>query len=136
MELDDEWEFRELLTYHYDGTGDPDMDGFTNAQEFADGTDSYQDAISTENVIEQNAVRVFPNPFTNQLNIELSSGLENSSIHLSVTDIYGKEVRQYTFDNQSSIVLNTLDFPKGVLVLNIRNDENELLKAQKIVSMK
>ena len=134
--LDDEWEFRELLTYHYDGTDDPDMDGFTNAQEFANGTDPYQSAINTNHFIEQNAVRVFPNPFTNQLNVELSPVLENSSIHISITDVYGKEIRQYIFENQSSIVLNTLNFPKGVLFLNIRNGKNELLKAQKIVSMK
>ena len=134
--LDDDWEFRELLTYHYDGTDDPDNDGENNAQEFANNTDPYQGVISTGNFIEQNAVRVFPNPFRNQLNIELSASLVNASIYVSITDIYGKEIRQYTFENQSSIVLNTMDFPKGVLILNIRNDKKELLSTKKIVSMK
>jgi len=134
--LDDEWEFRELLTYHYDGTDDPDNDGDDNATEFANGTDPYQNTIGTNSFIEENAVRVFPNPFTNQLNIDLSSALENTFIQISITNVYGKIIRQYTFENQSSIILNTTDLPKGVLILNIRNDKNELLSAKKIVSMK
>ena len=125
-----------ILTYHYDGTDDPDGDGENNAMEFANSTDPYQDAIGTSNFIELNAVRVFPNPFRNQLNIELSDVLENTSIHISITDIYGKQIREYIFENQSSIVLNTIDLPKGVLILNIRNDKNELLTTKKIISMK
>jgi hypothetical protein len=134
--LDDEWEFRELLTYHYDGNDDPDGDGKNNTQEFSDGTDPYQNTINTDNFIELNAVRVFPNPFRNQLNIGLSPVLENTVIQINVTDVYGKLIRQYIFENQSSIVLNTIDFPKGVLILNIRNDKNKLLSTKKIVSIK
>lgn len=37
--LDDNWEFRELLTYTFDGNGDIDQDGVSNAQELAQGTD-------------------------------------------------------------------------------------------------
>lgn len=37
--LDDAWEFRELLTYAYDGNGDLDHDGISNADELAQGTD-------------------------------------------------------------------------------------------------
>jgi hypothetical protein len=37
--LDDDWEFRELLTTAYSGTDDPDGDGMSNAVEFAQKTD-------------------------------------------------------------------------------------------------
>ncbi|WP_052573415.1 sulfatase-like hydrolase/transferase [Haloferula sp. BvORR071] len=37
--LSDAWEFRELLTYAFDGNGDMDQDGVSNAQELAQGTD-------------------------------------------------------------------------------------------------
>jgi arylsulfatase A-like enzyme len=37
--LDDDWEFRELLTTAYTGTDDPDGDGKSNAVEFAQKTD-------------------------------------------------------------------------------------------------
>lgn len=37
--LDDAWEFRELLTYAFDGNGDQDRDGVSNAAELAAGTD-------------------------------------------------------------------------------------------------
>lgn len=37
--LNDDWEFRELLTYQFNGTDDTDQDGVSNAQELAQGTD-------------------------------------------------------------------------------------------------
>ncbi|VGO13448.1 hypothetical protein PDESU_02005 [Pontiella desulfatans] len=37
--LPDEWEASELLTFALDGTADTDQDGFTNAEEQANGTD-------------------------------------------------------------------------------------------------
>ncbi len=37
--LDDTWEFRELLTYQFDGAEDLDQDGVSNADELANGTD-------------------------------------------------------------------------------------------------
>ncbi|MEK7950009.1 sulfatase-like hydrolase/transferase [Luteolibacter soli] len=37
--LDDAWEFRELLTYTFDGNDDEDQDGVSNAAELAQGTD-------------------------------------------------------------------------------------------------
>ncbi len=37
--LSDTWEFRELLTYQFNGSDDPDQDGVSNAQELAQGTD-------------------------------------------------------------------------------------------------
>jgi hypothetical protein len=37
--LNDDWEFRELLTYQFNGSDDPDHDGVSNAQELAQGTD-------------------------------------------------------------------------------------------------
>ncbi|MGB0983870.1 MAG: sulfatase-like hydrolase/transferase [Saprospiraceae bacterium] len=134
--LDDDWEFRELLTYHYDGTDDPDGDGQNNAMEFANGTDPYQNLVNTEHLITQNQVRVFPNPFNQQLNVELSSELINSTIYMSVVDVYGQQIRAYTFDNESSIVLNTSDFPKGVLFLNIRDSNQKLIVTKRVVSMK
>ncbi len=37
--LNDDWEFRELLGTSYSGADDPDGDGQSNAQEFAQKTD-------------------------------------------------------------------------------------------------
>lgn len=37
--LNDDWEFRELLTYQFSGSDDPDQDGVSNADELAQGTD-------------------------------------------------------------------------------------------------
>ena len=45
--LDDAWEFRELLSYHFGPEDDPDGDGKTNLQEFEDGTDPYEFNVSS-----------------------------------------------------------------------------------------
>ena len=37
--LNDDWEFREMLTYQFNGSDDIDQDGVSNAQELAQGTD-------------------------------------------------------------------------------------------------
>ncbi|HWD94443.1 MAG TPA: sulfatase-like hydrolase/transferase [Verrucomicrobiae bacterium] len=37
--LNDDWEFREMLTYQFNGNDDPDHDGVSNAEELAQGTD-------------------------------------------------------------------------------------------------
>jgi arylsulfatase A len=134
--LDDAWEFRELLTYHFDGSDDPDNDGQTNAMEFANGTDPYQNTTSTKYTITENPVRVFPNPFNQQLNIELSSELAHSTVYINVVDVYGQQVGEYVFDNESSIALNAADFPKGVLFLNIRDGNQKLVAVKRVVSMR
>ena len=52
--LEDEWEFRELLSYHYGPNDDPDGDGDDNITEFNNGTDpirhneSYLDCTSNQ----------------------------------------------------------------------------------------
>ncbi len=42
-DLEDEWEFRELLSYTYSGSDDPDEDGDNNLTEFNNGTDPLVD---------------------------------------------------------------------------------------------
>ncbi len=46
--LNDEWEFRELLTYAYGPNDDPDNDGDTNLTEFINGTDPYINVLPVE----------------------------------------------------------------------------------------
>ena len=43
--LEDEWEFRELLSYTYGPNDDPDNDGESNIAEFNNGTDPYLNEI-------------------------------------------------------------------------------------------
>ena len=68
--LEDEWEFRELLSYTYGPNDDPDGDGSNNLQEWNDGTDPYQvDSTLSVNNIKGNSdlVAVFPNPASGRI---------------------------------------------------------------------
>ncbi len=51
--LPDQWEARELLTFALDGSADTDQDGFTNAEEQANGTDPLQpEAITIDSSLQ------------------------------------------------------------------------------------
>lgn len=59
--LEDAWEFRELLSYHYGPDDDPDGDNQTNMEEFNAGTDPYvtEAILATEEVTDLKAVVLF-----------------------------------------------------------------------------
>jgi len=133
--LDDEWEFRELLTVAYDGTDDPDGDGLDNANEFANGTDPYQNLSSTKHQVGQHLIKIFPNPVENQLNIQLPIELTAIALRIQITDLYGRTLKQFSFENTSAINLDLEHLPKGILLLEIRNEEGMLLGIEKILKL-
>lgn len=131
--LDDTWELRELLTYHYDGSDDPDGDGLTNAQEFADGTDPYQNSVNTQSQLNNYSFYIFPNPVQNQLTITSTNVYQNVEIHVS--DMLGKTINVYPFENTSSLQVNTSDFPKGLFVVEIRTRTGLTLNVKKLMKL-
>lgn len=131
--LDDVWEFRELLTVGYDGTDDPDNDNLTNAQEFANGTDPYTFTTGTQNLSAQYSIGIFPNPVKEELNIRLPSELANQKILITITNIFGQNLGNFSTTNKSLMTVNTTDYPKGVLVVSFRNEQGILVGIKKVV---
>lgn len=80
--------------------------------------------IKNENLI-LSSVNVFPNPFTNQLNLTNASG---NTLNVSLSDISGKEI----LNNEVNTELYSLDtdqIPAGVYFLKISsNKENKVYK--------
>ena len=63
-------------------------------------------------------VKSFPNPFTNQVTIQLSENSEN--IEVEIRDILGKVVYTNHYDgSRKSISLKTENLKKGIYILNV-----------------
>ncbi len=68
---------------------------------------------------------IYPNPVTNELNIEMSSS-EESDVQLSVSDILGKEITHF---NKTAIKglnhyqINTVNLNNGLYLLHIKSKE-------------
>lgn len=133
--LDDSWEFRELLTVAYDGMDDPDGDGLNNTSEFTNGTDPYQNSTSAKHQIGQHLIQVFPNPVDNQLTIQLPTALTSMAIQIQITDLYGRTIKHFSFENEAIIHLEISDLSKGIFFLEVRNDKKQLLSIEKIMKL-
>jgi Secretion system C-terminal sorting domain/Fibronectin type III domain len=81
------------------------------------------DENSTE--MEESNVLAFPNPFENSLEIKLSHLSSEAIIH--VTDLAGRVVYQRVLD-ETSISINTSEWPKGLYFLRLNNQIFKLAK--------
>ena len=68
-----------------------------------------------------NIIQVFPNPVTDQLNIQLPESSESSAT-ICLYDHTGKLVKKLTGYHESSIQINTLNLSRGVYQLSIIRD--------------
>ena len=134
--LDDEWEFRELLSYHYGPTDDPDGDGMDNLTEFNNGTDPLiNETVAVDDFINNKSsfVGLFPNPTQDLINLEFnSSSLMNTMIEVQMYNANGQLVQ--TFKDQKSEVLSfsLSGISNGIYTVKILED-GRLTGAEKVV---
>lgn len=64
--LDDAWEIRELLSFHFNASDDPDNDGFTNLEEFNASTDPLSASEDSSPSIICDDNEIFSNETTNE----------------------------------------------------------------------
>ncbi|MCP4442643.1 MAG: sulfatase-like hydrolase/transferase [Aureispira sp.] len=109
--LNDEWEFRELLTAKYNGTDDPDGDGLDNENEETNGTDPYVFNTNTNlNKIEKEAqFKVYPNPSSSILNIEGETDFDKVLLYDYTGQVLIKKTRKSS--------LNVSRLPSGLYFL-------------------
>jgi hypothetical protein len=76
------------------------------------------------NTISNSALLIYPNPVTNKLFVEIPNKTINSVI---ITDVTGREIKQYTIHNQS-ITLNGI--PPGVYFITATTDDRAVYKTR------
>lgn len=80
---------------------------------------------------EEELIQVFPNPFTNEITIQLNA--ENFGNHeLKIYTVLGKEVVQVSLESTETKI-TTNDFPSGVYFYQITHD-NQIVQAGKLIS--
>lgn len=83
----------------------------------------------SEYVSENNEILVFPNPTNDIVNIRSSFDNEQSGI-ISIYDITGKLMEEFTFQNQNKLdsQIDVKNYNKGIYLIKIQIDESILLK--------
>lgn len=101
------------------------------------GVDGFQvvDAVasSTDMVVNESQVQVFPNPFTSALQITLAENITNQqAVTIELYDAYGRMIKQY----QTQQTINTFELgtnlPEGIYYLKFIQQE-ELFAVRKLV---
>ncbi len=135
--LEDEWEFRELLSYHFGPTDDPDGDGMDNLTEFTNGTDPLvNETVAIDNAVDANNssfIGLYPNPTQDVINLEFhSNSTSNSIIELGIYSVDGRLVR--TFKDQKAAVMSfsLSEIASGVYTAKIL-ENGQLIGSEKVV---
>lgn len=81
--------------------------------------------VGTEDINEDIAVSVFPNPAVNNVFVDLALENVSSNVNLQVVDVQGRVVMTQNFANVKAdrLQLNVADLNTGVYVINIRTEE-------------
>ncbi len=87
-------------------------------------TITYDTTVSTQHINNLNSIKVFPNPFSDQLFIELE---KETDINVKLIDVLGRVVCASKHENTSTIKLNVAQIPQGVYYLEILNNKGEKL---------
>ncbi len=96
----------------------------------------YASGIQTLSAVENNGLKVFPNPAKDKLTIELfSSGIKISdNTLLVITDVSGKIVHKEKVNQQNTLTVNTAPFANGMYFVSLRTKEGSLVKNRFIVA--
>ena len=87
----------------------------------------YENIVSTDTIkTELQKVKVFPNPMTDVLNINLNSVvLQGKDITYSITDITGKEVMKGTLPDANNVISTSSITSKGLYFVTIKAGTNQ-----------
>jgi hypothetical protein len=90
-----------------------------------DGSVAFSHIVTVAPLSELTAPRVSPNPFTGNVNLDLSN-FEGEELFLSVTDLTGRRLLSQRVVAQTSAVLDLQRLTDGVYILLIANEKGEL----------
>jgi len=129
-DLEDLWEFENLLLTRYDGTNNNDGDVFTNLDEFSGSGDPLcvdEVTLSINNLSFNETIKIYPNPTKDLLKIDSKYDLSSSLIN--VYNMLGAKVYESNFKEKIDLsILNS-----GVYFLSIEENRQRLLHKKVIV---
>ena len=108
-------------------TFEPDFGGDISFNFFVDAI------VSNEEVLKNKILSVYPNPNNGQFEVELQ-GYEGEEISIEVTDMSGKLISIYNFENVADHIKKPIDIskqPNGMYLVNILSKDG--VKVSKIV---
>ena len=98
----------------------------TVTSETGEYTKQYQVLFSKAlgiNAIEQNQINIYPNPFNTVVSVKLHTA---TSGQIVIRDIAGKVVMSDLFTNKENIKINTSSFDRGVYLITIQSNDNDI----------
>lgn len=77
----------------------------------------------------QNDIIIFPNPFTNDISIEIPNALSSENIEISVFSVDGKMVKKQNLENKSSQIQLSLEtLISGIYILEVKGETTVIRK--------
>ena len=133
--------YQDSVTVDFERRADMDMSGIYNISVFGyDNDDDYLRndtlTISVENTEIEESVTIFPNPFTDHLNIIINSKADRK-IRLNLTSTAGKQVftdDKFLTAGENQISINTSFLSPGLYILNINGAS--FMKAYPLIKLK
>lgn len=98
--------------------------GITSFQIVLDESES---TVSVEEVLDKNLVKVYPNPATNYLQIDLGA-IAPATTLIRIFDVQGKLVYQRNLDNPNIVDIPTANFDNGLYFLKMEMEEGVITK--------
>lgn len=95
----------------------------------------FEEFTSTHDIDLTNATSVFPNPFTNQTNVNINLS-EAMDVNLSIVDMSGKLMMTKTYNAQNGLFRVAIDgstLPTGMYVLKIRTGNKYTTKRLSVI---
>lgn len=89
----------------------------------ATGEYIFGEPVSTQEVVNPIAIKLFPNPASSILNVELTSTKLEGQVNMKVIDMTGKVIKTMTQDGSTLNSVDISGLTNGQYMLNIQNDK-------------
>jgi len=85
--------------------------------------------LGISSIDEKNMISIYPNPSSGIYNIRLNNNLlQETFISLNITDITGKQIKNYNFSNNKNIELNLSDLQSSIYFINLIFEDKTITK--------
>ena len=121
------WEYYDTIFMVTSAATEIEIIGNGNALTKVDNISLTISTAISSNEIAKNTIGIFPNPFSNKINI---TSTKNENMEIILYDVISKIILQQKFTN--SVSLNTEELSKGIYIYEVRN-KNGVIKNGKIL---